>query len=88
MTNKELFAFMLYLDPVKPHEPDDGYEYIHVIGTDEIVECQEHDGWSIVADWEGDMHDVSLPRDVIMHRKLAVYPHDRIIGPVRRALEL
>ncbi len=86
MTNKELYRMMVWLNPFKPHEPGNGYEYIHVMGTDEIVECQEHDGWSIVAAWE-DYHGPDM-RDVIMHRKLVVYPHEKIIGRVRRELEL
>ncbi len=87
MTNKELYRMMVWLNPLKPYEPGNGYEYIHVMGTDEIVERHEDDDWSVVADWKtSETRECS--RDVIMWRKLVVYPHEKIIGRVRRELEL
>ncbi len=89
MTNDELMSMMVWLDPFAVNAAK-GYEFIHVVGTDEIVEKYENDGWSIVADYEEKSFGAGRgpERNVIMHRKEVVYPHDKIIGRTRRVLEL
>ncbi len=90
MTNEELMRMYLALDPFSTKESQDGYEYIHIVGTSLVVERYEENGWTIMATWEGSDYIRRDVRDVVMRRRLVnwSYPHEKVLGRVQRVLAL